>query len=340
MKKISCSLLILAVAVSVNVPVASAANAITAPSVVLLEPGTQRILYARAPHRRQAAASTTKIVTALVALESISLDHWVKVRSETEGVEASKLYLKEGDELRVRDLLKAILMKSANDAAHALALEIAGSERGFAKRMTKKAKAIGAKNTRFINASGLPGKGQYSTAHDLALIMNEALESPVIVSILKQKSAVIRTRQGKRFFLKSHNKMLWQKQNVIGKTGWTRVSKHCFLGLIQTGEREAIVSMLGSHRLWSDVRVLANKFMRLIGAKSSKYLAKGSRGDQVAKLQWALKRAGYFPVHPTGYFGTKTKEAVFAFQRAKNLAVDGIVGPKTQKALTPFYATT
>jgi serine-type D-Ala-D-Ala carboxypeptidase (penicillin-binding protein 5/6) len=339
MKRVISSLLIFGVVFTSSLAEGAAqiASSITAPSALLLDPGSKRIIYARSPHRKQAAASTTKIVTALVAIESLPLDHWVRIHAAVEAIEPSKLYLKAGDELRVRDLLKAILMKSANDAAAALAIEVSGSEKAFAKKMTKAARSWGAKNTRFINSNGLPGKGQYSTAYDLALIMQRAMKNPVIVSILKQKSSVIRTRQGKRFFLKSHNKMLWKQQAVIGKTGWTRTSKHCFLGLMQVGSREAIVSMLGSHRLWGDVTWLFDRFLRLMGIKEKRYLAHGSRGSEVRKLQWALKRAGYFHVKPTGYFGPKTKQSVLNFQKAKHLRVDGIAGPQTIESLKSFY---
>ena len=338
MRKIICSILTFGLVWQTVPPLASAqiAHTISAPSIVLLEPGTRKIFYSRAPHKRHAPASTTKIVTALVVLDSLSLDQWVAVSSAVEDVEPSKLYLKSGDRLRVHDLLKATLMNSANDAARALAIEVAGSEGKFAKRMTKKARELGAKNTRFINASGLPASGQYSTAYDLALIMEEAAKQPVLISILKEKNAVIRTEEGKRFYLKSHNKMLWRARDVIGKTGWTRAAKYCFLGVIRGVGREVIVSMLGSHRLWSDLSSIVDKFLRLIGAKSSP-LAQGSRGRDVTLLQAALKRAGFFSITPTGYFGMKTKQAVLDFQKAKGLQVDGIVGPQTQHALAAYY---
>ncbi|OGX04948.1 MAG: hypothetical protein A3G87_06170 [Omnitrophica bacterium RIFCSPLOWO2_12_FULL_50_11] len=338
MRKIICSFLAFGLVFQAVPPIslAQSAGTISAPSIVLLEPGTRKILYSRRPHQRHSPASTTKIVTALVVLDSLPLDHWVTVSPAVEDVEPSKLYLKKGDRLRVLGLIKATLMNSANDAARALAIEVAGSEGRFAKRMTKKAHELGAKNTRFVNASGLPASGQYSTAYDLALIMEEAAKQPVLVSILKEKNAVIRTQEGKRFYLKSHNKMLWRAHDVIGKTGWTRAAKYCFLGIIRSVGREAIVSMLGSHRLWSDLGSLVDKFLRLVGAKD-RFLVYGSRGRDVRRLQAALKKAGFFSVTPTGYFGTKTKEAVSQFQRAQGLRADGIVGLQTRRALAAYY---
>ena len=231
------------------VPFAEAAVSLTAPSALLIEPWSQKIIYSRDPHRKKPPASTAKIVTALVILDLLSLDGWVTVSSRVEDVEASKLYLHGGEQLRVRDLLKALLMKSANDAAMALAIAASGSESTFAELMTQKARSLGAEDTRFVNASGLPAEGQYSTAYDLALIMREAAQNDYIVSLLKLKSTSIVTAGGRRFYLKSHNKMLWRRSGVIGKTGWTRNAKYCFVGLIEQAQANTIVSVLGSKKL-------------------------------------------------------------------------------------------
>ncbi|MBI4394685.1 MAG: peptidoglycan-binding protein [Candidatus Omnitrophica bacterium] len=314
------------------VPRAEAYLSLTAPSAVLLEPASEKILYSRAPHRRQQPASTTKLVTALVLLDSLPLDHWVTISPRVQSVEASKLYLKTGDRIRVRDLLKAILMKSANDAAAAAAIEISGSEHAFGELMTRKARSLGAKNTRFVNASGLPAEGQYTTAYDLALIMREAMKNDTIVSILRQKGASIRTYYGNRYHFKSHNKMLLRGERVIGKTGYTRLAKYCFVGLIEEGPQNTIVSVLGSRRLWLDLRALVSQ---LTGGMR-KFLSYGDRGKDVRRLQTALKKAGYFKGPVTGYFGTKTRLAVRKLQKSKGLSADGVAGPQTRKALASY----
>lgn len=316
------------------VPIAEAAQALTAPSAILLEPSTDRILYSRAPHRKQSPASTAKVMTALVVLDSLPLDHWVTISSRVEPVEASKLYLKGGERLRVRDLIKAVLMKSANDAAAALAIEAAGSEWSFARMMTEKARQLGAVNTHFANASGLPADDQYSTVYDLAIVMREAMKSDFIVSTMKQKNTTITSSNGKRYYIKSHNKMLWRQQKVIGKTGWTRRSKHCFVGLIEEGSREAIVSVLGSRKLWIDLASLVEQVTGV--RRSSKILSYGSRGQEVERVQIALRQLGYFKGEATGYYGPVTKRAVARFQRAQRISADGIVGFKTKEALAPY----
>ncbi|MBI1977279.1 MAG: peptidoglycan-binding protein [Candidatus Omnitrophica bacterium] len=309
-----------------------AAVSLTAPSALLWEPSSDKILYSRAPHRKQAPASTTKIVTAMVILDHLRSDDWVTINPAATQVEASKLYFRSGDKFQVRDLLKAILMKSANDAAKAAAIDIAGSERAFADLLTQKAKSLGAENTRFVNASGLPAKGQYSTAYDLALIMRAAARNDVIVSILRQKKASIKSYYGHWYHFKSHNKMLMRGENVIGKTGWTRSANYCFVGQIEGESREAIVSVLGSKKLWTDLRTLVVAFT----GKSRGILSYGDRGEDVRQLQAALRRAGFFKVRPTGYYGKITKRAVVNFQKSHRLSVDGVAGVSTRKTLEPY----
>lgn len=316
------------------VPPAEAFQSLTAPSAILVEPGTDRILYSRAPHRKQSPASTAKVMTALVVLDALPLNQWVAISSRVQAIEPSKLYLKAGERLTVRDLIKAVLMKSANDAAAALAIEVAGSEWSFAQMMTEKAKQLGASDTQFVNASGLPADGQYSTAYDLAIIMREAMKNDFMVSTMKQKNATIRTSSGRNYYIKSHNKMLWRERKVIGKTGWTRRSKHCFVGLIEAGSREAIVSVLGSRKLWID---LASLVAQVTGIKrSGRMLSYGSRGKEVERVQIALRQLGYFKGEATGYYGPVTKRAVTRFQRAQRISADGVIGQKTHEALAPY----
>lgn len=328
--------LILAFHFLLPVPFAEAYASLTAPSAILIDPISQKIIYSRAPHKRQPLASTTKIVTALVVLDSLPLDRWVTVSSQVEGVERSKLYLNGGDRLRVIDLLKALLINSANDAASALAIAVSGSEREFAKLMTQKARALGARDTHFVNASGLPADGQYSTVYDLALMMREARKNDVLVSILKQKRATIQTANGKVFHLKSHNKMLWRRAGVIGKTGWTHRARFCFVGLVQGSGREAIVSVLGSRKLWIDLNRLANRVTGIKKRNVNNILSFGARGKEVKRLQLGLKQAGFFKGPTTGYFGTQTKHALLQFQKARGLPSDGVVGIETKKALESY----
>jgi D-alanyl-D-alanine carboxypeptidase len=152
-------------------------------------------------------------------------------------------------------------MKSINQAAVALAEAAAGSEDDFVILMNRKAKEIGAQDTLFANASGLPKGKQYSTASDLALIMKAALSYPLIRDILAKKICVIRTAAGREIFLENSNHLLWEDRTVIiGKTGYTGNARHCFVGAMDTGNGMVITAVLGArsrHSLWKATSMLA-----------------------------------------------------------------------------------
>jgi serine-type D-Ala-D-Ala carboxypeptidase (penicillin-binding protein 5/6) len=307
---------------------------VSASSLVIMSEASGRTVYSKQAYDRRAPASTAKLVTALVVLEGLPLDDYVTAPKAVESIEPSKLYVKAGDQLRVRDLLKALLMDSANDVATMLAMAHSGSEDVFSKAMTKKVKSLGGNNTQFKNANGLPVQNQYSCAYDMALVMKEVMKSQVLMSILRQRTTVIRTKNGKRFSLSNHNKMLWRNEVVLGKTGWTRRAKHCFVGMMRGHYGTFIISMLGSSTLWPEVKTLYRAYAG--EHPMNQVLQHGAKGKDVQKIQLALRRAGYFAGHATGFFGTKTTKAVSNFQRDEKLSVDGIVGPQTRRALQSY----
>ena len=173
---------------------ASVGLPITAGSALLLDAATQKVIYAKAPHVPHPPASTTKVMTALVVLEKMPLDRKVRIPSWASSIQPSKVYLRPGETYRVRDLVHASLISSANDAAEVLAVEAAGSSAKFAQWMNEKARRIGCRQTHFVNASGLPPGNQYSTAYDLALIMREARKNPFIVDSMSRKYHTIYSR--------------------------------------------------------------------------------------------------------------------------------------------------
>lgn len=320
----------------------SVANAgsitLVAPSAVLLDGHTQKVLYAKAPHTKRAPASTTKLLTVMVALDHLPLDREVRIPPGMQYVQPSKIGLSTGERFLVRDLVRAALIRSANDAAESLAILTAGSKPGFAELMNSKVKSIGAKNSRFVNASGLPAEGQYSTAYDLARIMMAASRYPFIVNTLKVRSAVIYSRGGRKIPLNNCNKMLWRTQGVIGKTGWTRAARHCFAGRVQSRGKVIFVGLMGSSKrqyLWSDLRRIA----AIPSGKMPKPIVSAPSvpsKQETIKIQKALGRAGYFKGSPTGFYGRRTKAAVRNFQKSKGLPVDGVVGSKTWKSLKAY----
>jgi len=226
--------------------VASAA-AIQSRAAVVMDAATGRLLYAKNPERCLMPASTTKLMTALVVLDNAGLGDVATVSRRASRTAPLTAGFHEGDKVTIETLLYAALVRSANDAAVVLAEAVAGSEEAFVKLMNMKAIAIGADNTKFINANGLPGKGQYITALDLAKIMRQAIQHPVLREILGTRMAEVSTESGKTIFLKNTNRLLWSDKDIVGgKTGYTRGALHCF---VCAGEREngtLIVAVLGT----------------------------------------------------------------------------------------------
>jgi len=205
-----------------------ASIALTASSAYMLDAGRKQVLYSKRATVKRAPASTIKVMTALLVAERMKLDSVIKVPRAAESIEPSKIYLRQGERYTVRSLLKAVLLASANDAAYVLAVATAGSHAKFADLMTRRAKQLGATRSRFKTANGLPAKGQYSTSRDLALIMKAAVKNPVLVDIMRKKTAVIYSLGGRKITLRNHNKLLWRDpRDIIGKTGWTRKARYC-----------------------------------------------------------------------------------------------------------------
>ena len=309
---------------------------ITASSAVLFDVATQKFIYAKAPHLRRPPASTTKILTALVVLERASPQTVVRIPGWARSIEPSKVYLRPGEHYLIRDLIHATLISSANDASEVLAVVTAGSRAKFAQWMNDRARRMGCRNTHFVNPSGLPSPQQYSTSYDLALIMREARKNSFIVDSLGQKYHLIRSIEGRKISLKNHNRLLWRAHRlVIGKTGYTRRGRHCFVGRIKWGGREILISLLGSHRLWQDLKVLLDYQFGIAFYKIYRNRKRLSPSKTRA-LQAALGRSGYSPGPIDGRMGPSTLRAIELFQKKNGLPPDGVLGSSTCKSLTRF----
>jgi serine-type D-Ala-D-Ala carboxypeptidase (penicillin-binding protein 5/6) len=218
------------------------------------------VLYAKYPNARLAPASTVKLVTAMVVLDSLDPEKTVKISRTAGKTRSIRPRLRPDEEMTVSDLLHLALMKSINSAAVALAEATAGSEQNFVTLMNRKVMEIGANNTLFANASGLPKGAQYTTASDLALIMKSALSYPLIKEILGKKECMITTAAGRELFLQNSNHLLWQEQNMIGgKTGYTGNARHCFVGARNTEKGTFFTAVLGARSrssLWRSMHML------------------------------------------------------------------------------------
>lgn len=234
---------------------------VTANSAVLMDPLTKRLIYSKNPHQKLAPASTAKIMTALVVTKNSHMNRRVVVSKRASQAEPSKVHIKEGEIYLTEDLLKAILLNSGNDASIALAESVAGTEENFAKLMNDFAISIGAKNSNFKTANGLPAKDQYSTAYDMALIVRKAMKNKHIVGIMKLKTAEMQEiKSGRVIKLKNHNKSLWKDTpySIFGKTGYTIKAKHCFAGYVHYNRwKNVILVTLKGKKMWNDLAVLA-----------------------------------------------------------------------------------
>jgi len=249
----------------------SFAETIRSRAAVVMDVSTGRILYAKDPERRLAPASTAKLMTAIVAIEKADLNDVVTISKNASRTRSLRAGLKKGDKVTVEKLLYAALIKSANDAAVALAESVAGSEKCFVDLMNQRAISLGAKDTKFINSTGLPGPDQYTTALDLSRIMNCALSYSKLKEIIRTPAVELLTERGEILFLRNTDKLLWSDEDLIGgKTGYTFTAGHCFVCAAERGEELIIVVLLGSpsrKHLWKETEALIDKGFQIVADK-------------------------------------------------------------------------
>lgn len=211
---------------------------ISAKSACLIVAESGEIVYEKEPHLKLPMASTTKMMTALVAAESGLWDETVTVSVNAQNQEGSSIYLEENDKIKLCDLVSGMMLNSGNDAAVAAAEHISGNCESFAEKMTERAKKAGAVDTNFENPSGLDSDGHYTTAYDLALIGSEVIKNEYLKPIIKSKELQITNQDGDITYLKNHNKLLWSYEGMIGvKTGFTKKSGRC---LVTAAKREDV----------------------------------------------------------------------------------------------------
>lgn len=259
LRRLSAIAVALVLALCIGAPGAWA-GVLSSKSVYVMDAGTGKPLLAKNPGMKLPPASTVKLVTAMVALDRLRPGRVVTVSRLAARMPRSRVGLRRGERMSVQHLLYAALMKSANDAAFVLAEAVAGSERKFVKLMNRKLRAIGAKDTVVLNSTGLPGKGQYSTARDLAVIMRHALKYRAIREIIGTRSITVKTKRGRKIKLENSNKLLWMNGHKLGgKTGYTKKAKHCLVFFVRNERSTLIVSMLGAksrRNLWLEAGYL------------------------------------------------------------------------------------
>jgi D-alanyl-D-alanine carboxypeptidase (penicillin-binding protein 5/6) len=228
-------------------------------SVMVVDARTGTVLHEKNADQPRPAASTQKLLTALIIAETGYLDRPVKVEQIDTFAEPVRLNIRPGELYQRIDLLRALLVKSPNDVARCLARDNAGSLDAFADKMNAKAQMLGATHSHFINPNGLPMPGQYSTARDLAIIARAAYANPTIRSIVCLPQLVFRYANGRTRELENTNKVLKRLPFCNGmKTGYTEAAGHCLIASGSRPGRDIIVVVLGDTKsgVWTDAASL------------------------------------------------------------------------------------
>ena len=221
---------------------------VSASAAVLMDMDSGRVLYERNAGARMLIASTTKILTALVAIRDGNLSDTVKVSREAAYTEGSSMYLKEGEELTLETLLYGLLLCSGNDAAVAVAEHVGGSVEGFVERMNETALELGMEDSSFANPNGLDDEEHYSTAYDMALLARAAMGNETLVRIASTRTATIGGRT-----MTNHNKLLRYMDGCLGlKTGYTRAAGRTLVSCAERNGQRLIAVTLQDGNDWAD----------------------------------------------------------------------------------------
>jgi len=231
---------------------------LTARAAVLIDADTGQVLFGKNAERRSEPASTTKVLTALVAIEKGHLDDRVTVSQDAWGLEGSSAYLEPGEQPSLENLLYALMLPSGNDAAAAIAEHIAGSKEAFAAMMNETAASLGATHSHFLNPHGLPDPDHFTTPLDLALITRAAMQVPEFAKIVGTKSFELPGGRQQRLFY-NHNKLLWNYDGATGvKTGYTESAGSTLVASATRDGRSLIAVFMGDRPedIWTDAREL------------------------------------------------------------------------------------
>ena len=231
---------------------------LSARSAVVIDVNSKTILYAKNPDLKLLPASTAKIMTALVALDTYPLDKVITIDSVHQTGQVMKL--QSGERITVENLLYGLLVESANDAATVLAQNFPGGEDAFIEAMNQKVKDLGLVSTQFTNASGLDAYTQVTTAHDLALIAVAAMDNPAFKKIVGTLGITVADVDNTiSHDLETINELLGEVPGLAGvKTGWTELAGECFVAYVKRGTHELISVVLGSQDRFGETTALIN----------------------------------------------------------------------------------
>ncbi len=238
---------------------------IPAHSILLKDLSSGRVLYQYDVKKRLSPASLTKIMSGLIILEDGRLDDLVTVGKNAARAPKTHLRLKVGEVYRLKDLLKAMMMVSANDACLAAIEHVGGSEEQFVKLMNAKATALDLHDTHFSNGCGFDGSDHYSTAEDLAKLSEVAMRNAVFREVVKEEREIITPVRGYRtYVLRNTNRLLGRIPGVEGvKTGFTSKAGRCLIAKVSQNETDLLLVILNSNRRWTTAKSLIDYGFRL-----------------------------------------------------------------------------
>jgi D-alanyl-D-alanine carboxypeptidase (penicillin-binding protein 5/6) len=232
---------------------------ITARSAILFDANTGKVLFKQHENLVMPVASTQKLLTALLVAEAGNLDEKIVIKESDTQCEPTKLYLKPGESYTRRQLLTALLVKSPNDVARALARDNAGSVAAFSQKMNERMRRLGGASSNFENPNGLPAEGQFSTARDMARVARAVYFNPDLRQMMQTKYQTFRFNSGKTITLKNTNRVLRAYSFCNGmKTGYTIKSGHCLISSGSHNGRDVIAVVLGSNKanVWPESTAL------------------------------------------------------------------------------------
>ena len=259
-----------------------------AKSAILIERDTGTVLFEKNSDERLSPASMTKIMTMLLIMEAledgkIQWNEKVRTSEYAAAMGGSQVFLEEGEEMTVDELLRAISISSANDASVAMAERIAGSEKQFVKMMNQKAKELGLKDTKFQNATGLPAKNHYSSARDMAILAKELLKHEKITNYTSQYESYLREGTDKKFWLVNTNRLVKFYPGVDGlKTGFTKEAKYCLTATAKKGDMRVIAVVFGAPTSKERNKLITEMFDYAFSQYETKQFY--AKGDELGKV--------------------------------------------------------
>ncbi|MDE6658583.1 MAG: D-alanyl-D-alanine carboxypeptidase [Eubacterium sp.] len=291
------------------IPTVSYGAECSAASAIVIDGLTNEILYEKNAYEERSMASTTKIMTSLIACESGKLDDVVSVTDEMVNVIGTSLGLRAGDKITLYDLVVGMLIVSGNDAANAAAIYLGGSIEGFAKMMNEKAESIGMKNSLFVTPSGLDEGKHHSTAYDMAVLASNAIKNEIFAQICKEKRMEV-TINGEKHSVYNHNKLLSYLDDCIGiKTGYTEKAGRCLVSAVNRNGKIMICVTMNDGNDWNDhvslFKACDKKYQKkeikdvvninVVGGNKDKVSASYSAEVNVLNPEYVTVECYYFP---------------------------------------------